>query len=103
MNHIWKIYNLNRTISDGMVNKAVYGCESDLSGYSARRVEEISFTTGSASDPGFIAYEDLTEDIVLGWITGSIDTTAIEVENSSSIASSINFEANRVKEDGIPW
>lgn len=103
MNHIWKIYDLNRTISNGMVNKATYGCESDDSGYSSRKIGEVSFATGSSSDPGFVAYESLTEDIVLGWVTGSIDTTAIEVENSSSIASSITAEANRIKENGTPW
>jgi hypothetical protein len=103
MNHIWKIYDLNRTLSDGMVSKAIYACESDESGHSSRKIGEVAFTTGSASDSEFVAYEDLTENIVLGWVTGSIDTTAIEVENSSSIASSITAEANRTKENGTPW
>ncbi len=103
MNHIWKIYDLNRTLSDGMVNKATYACESEESGYSSRKIGEVTLTTGSASDSEFVAYEDLTEDIVLGWVIGSIDTTAIEVENSSSIASSITAEANRTKENGTPW
>ena len=103
MNHIWKIYDLNRTLSDGMVSKAIYACESDESGYSSRKIGEVAFTTGSSSDSEFVAYEDLTEGIVLGWVTGSIDTTAIEVENSSSIASSITAEANRTKENGTPW
>lgn len=103
MNHIWKIYDLTRTLSNGMVSKAIYACESDESGYSTRKIGDMTFTTGSTSDPGFVAYESLTEDIVLGWVTGSIDTTAIEVENSSSIASSITAEANRIKENGTPW
>ena len=45
--------------------------------------------TGSVDDADFIAFEDLTEEIVLGWITSSIDTSIFETENSSSIAQQV--------------
>ena len=103
MNHFWKIYDLTRTISDGMVSDATYACESDYSGSSTRQIGDITLTTGSASDSDFIAYADLTEATVLGWITGSIDTSAIETANSASIAASITAAATQTKSEGTPW
>ena len=102
MNHIWKIYDLKRTIADGVITEIVYACESELSGSSTRKIGELS-VTGSASDPDFVEYADLTEGIVLSWVTGSIDTTPIEVENSSSIASSLTARAAITEANGRPW
>jgi hypothetical protein len=63
--------------------------------------------TGSVSDPNFISYENLTENVVFGWITGSIDTASIELQNSGSIASRINeyleLEAQKTASQGLPW
>ena len=103
MDHIWKIYDLESVIADGMVTNVTYACESNLDGIGTREIGEISLTTGSASDSDFIAYADLTEATVLGWVTGSIDTSAIETANSASIAASITAVATRTKAEGTPW
>lgn len=103
MNHTWKIYNLKRIIADGMVTEATYGCESEYSGSGTRSIGDITLTTGSASDDNFINFEDLTQDNVLGWITGSVDTASIETSNSASIAETIIKKATRTKTSGTPW
>ena len=103
MDHIWKIYDLESVIADGMVTNVTYACESNLDGIGTREIGEISLTTGSASDSDFIAYADLTEATVLGWVTGSIDTSAIETANSASIAASITSAATQTKSEGTPW
>lgn len=104
MNHTWKIYDLKRTINDGVVNKITYGCESEYSGSSVRKIGDLQ-VTGDTSDEGFIAYEDLTQDDVLGWVTGSsdVDTIAIETANSASIASNIIARAAITESNGTPW
>lgn len=102
MNHNWKIYDLKRTISDGVVNLVTYACESEYSGSSTRIIGELNIT-GSASDPDFIAYDNLTEANVLGWVTSSIDTSSLESKNSSSIASSIVARAAVTESNGKPW
>jgi len=102
MQHTWKIYDLKRTISSGVVTEVKYACESSHEEHSRRKIGDISIT-GSASDPGFVAFEDLTEETVLGWITGSIDTSSIEVELSSSIANTINEIAAVTEANGKPW
>ena len=80
----WHINNLTRNASDGLVYDVEYTYETLLSGSIARKwgIIEIS---GTASEDGFIPFEDLTQDIVLGWITGSFDIPSIQTELSSSI------------------
>lgn len=102
MNHSWKIYDLKRIKTDGVVTDVTYACESEYSGSGTRKIDELE-VVGSADDPNFIPYADLTEAIVLGWVTGSVDTASIESENSSSIASSIVARAAVTASNGTPW
>jgi hypothetical protein len=104
MQHSWKIYDLKRTIADGVVTKVTYACESEYSGSGTRKIGELT-VVGSVDDPGFIAYESLTEGDVLAWVTGSseVDTASIETANSASIAASIVARAAVTERNGTPW
>ena len=102
MNHTWKIYDLKRTIADGVVTEVTYACESNYSGSGTRKIGELT-VVGSVDDADFVPYEDLTEAIVLGWITGSVDTASIETDNSASIAASIVARAAITESNGTPW
>ena len=104
MQHIWKIYDLKRTIADGVVNNITYACESEFSGSGTRQVGELTIT-GDSSDENFIPYEELTEGDVLAWVTGSseINTSSIESENSASIASFIVAQEAVTESNGTPW
>jgi hypothetical protein len=102
MNHVWKIYDLKRVIEGGIVTKITYACESSEDNSSTRRIGDIELT-GSIDDDGFIAFEDLTEEIVLGWVTSSIDTSIFETENSASIAQQIIRKAAITTKNGTPW
>lgn len=103
MQHTWKIYDLKRVIADGMVTEATYACESQFNSTGTRTINNIVFTTGSSDDSDFILYDDLTENIVLGWVTGSVNTSSIETANSASIAESINLQAAITESTGTPW
>lgn len=102
MNHTWKIYDLKRTIADGVVNKVTYACESNEAGFGTRKIGELT-VVGSADDADFVPYQDLTEAIVLGWVTGSVDTASIETANSASIAQRIVAQAAITESNGTPW
>lgn len=102
MNHNWKIYDISRTISDNIVKRVTYACESDYSGSSTRYVGDLSIT-GSASDPDYIPYANLTEGIVLSWVTGSINYTSVQTNNSQSVADQINAIAAVTESHGLPW
>ncbi len=102
MNHTWKIYDLKRTIADGVVTEITYACESEYSGSSTRKIGNLE-VVGSVDDDDFVTYENLTESIVLGWVTSSIDTSSLETANSASIAASIVARAAITKVNGKPW
>ena len=102
MNHTWKIYDLKRVIADGVVTNITYACESQLSGSSSRKIGDLS-VVGSTDDADFIAYEDLTQDDVLGWVDSNVDKTVFETENSASIAATIVARAAITESNGTPW
>lgn len=106
MDYTWKIYNLTRTTSDDVVYEVIYGCIATTSSYTSSYTHRQASTleiTGSSSDPDFIPYEDLTEDIVISWVTGSIDPLAFKTEVSASLALQINHQNNITKETSVPW
>lgn len=103
MTHTWEIHNLKRTLSEGLILTASYYCKTEFNGESARTVNEIGLPYKDTSAADFIAYEDLTQDIVLGWVTGSLDTASIYSNHSSSIAETINAKNASTVEDGTPW
>ena len=102
MTHTWKIYNLKRTIADGLVTTITYGCESEHENVSSRKIGDLTIT-GSPEEPNFIPYEELTSEIVLGWVTSSIDTDAVETTNSASIAQNVEALAAITEVNGTPW
>ena len=102
MKHIWKIYNLKRITSDGLVTKVTYACESSYDNISTRQIGELTLE-GSISEPGFIPYEDLTQDEVLGWVNANVDESAIQTANSASISVQIIARAAITSSNGTPW
>ena len=102
MEYTWSIINLKRTISDDVVNEIQYQCLAESASYSDRQISYLTIT-GSSEDPDFIPYEDLTEGVVLAWVTGSIDKSTFESETSASLALYINDVNGITEENGLPF
>lgn len=102
MTHNWKIYDLKRIISDGVVTKVTYACESEFNGVRTRKIGEFE-TSGDSNDEDFIPYSNLTEDTVLGWVNNNVDKKSIETHTSSSIAKQIEAIELRTEAQGLPW
>ena len=102
MEHTWKIYDLKRNLSDGVVTTVTYACESNHDNVSTRKIGEFD-VTGDPSDADFIAYDDLTEADVLSWVDANVNKSSIETENSSSISARITARAARTSGRGTPW
>ena len=97
--YTWSISNMEHEISDGAVITAHWYClGTDADGNSARSYGTTSHTPDPSAE-GFIPYDDLTEEIVLGWVHGSVDKDATE----ASIASKIDAIANPTTAAGTPW
>lgn len=102
MEHIWKIYNLERITANGFVTEVTYACESSNGSISTRSIGDLTLT-GSIEEPGFVPYENLTESEVLGWVNASIDEAAVETANSASIAAMVIARAAITSSNGMPW
>tara|TARA_R110002167_G_scaffold7781_4_gene36418 strand:+ start:1075 stop:1389 length:315 start_codon:yes stop_codon:yes gene_type:complete len=102
MEHIWKVYDLDRTISNGVVIDVTYACESSHDNFSTRIIGDFTMV-GSPSESGFIPYEDLTEEEVLVWVSNNVNESAIETSNSASIALAISSSLAVTTENGVPW
>ena len=98
----WTIANLERNVSDGGVTVAHWRVtESQTVGedtYTASSYGTCGFTPdASASD--FIAYADLTESTVLGWVHADVDKDATEAALTANIAE----QKTPTSADGMPW
>ena len=98
----WTIANLERNVSDGGVTVAHWRVtESESVGedtYTASSYCTCGFTPdASASD--FIAYADLTESTVLGWVHADVDKDATEAALTANIAE----QKTPTSADGMPW
>ena len=103
MTHTWKIHSLESNKSNGLILSASWFCRTHLEERSTRSLGEAALTYKNPSDSDFISYENVTPDLVLGWITGSIDTTALYSKHSQSIADTINYENSITTINGTPW
>lgn len=102
MVHTWKIYDLKRTIADGVVSEVIYACESELEGTSTRKIGTFN-VTGSTSDEGFVAYEDLTEEVVLEWLNSNVIKATIQEANEAEITGMKAAEEAITETQGKPW
>jgi hypothetical protein len=96
MSIIWKIENLNRKTSDGFVVSAEWRCTAIDSGYIASTFSTCSWPNETPK----IAYADLTEDVVLGWVWESgVNKAATE----AILAEQTKAQKNPAKANGLPW
>jgi len=66
--------------------------------YTASSYGTCGFTPDpSASD--YIAYADLTEADVIGWVQAEVDQAGIE----AGLTANINEQKNPTTADGVPW
>jgi len=99
----WTISTLEHNTADGgvivahwRVNDSETACEET---YSATAYGTCSFVP-DASSPDYVPYDDLTEEMVLGWcFAGDVDKDAIE----ASLTAQIEEQKNPTTEDGVPW
>lgn len=102
----WTITTLERNVADGGVTVAHWrvtetetvGSGDDAVTYSASSYGTVGFTPDADAD-GFIAYDDLTEADVLGWVYEEVD----QAETEAALAADIAGQKTPVTADGVPW
>jgi hypothetical protein len=98
MSTTWTISTLERELSDGGVIVAHWRASAVDGDFSASSYGTCGFTP-DPSDPSFVAYDSITEEVALGWCWGELDKDATE----ASLQSNIDLQMNPVTADGVPW
>lgn len=108
----WSVNDMTRKDSDGGVFLVYWSCvasSNDGTVYSASESGRLRLTY-DASAPDFIPYENLTEEIVLGWVYDSLiegDETAnqakarVEADRTAKVQGQIDRAASDAS--GLPW
>ena len=102
----WTIANLERNVTDGGVTVAHWrvteeetvGTGEDAVTYTASAYGTVGFTPDASADD-FVAYNDLTEEVVLGWVHADVDQSATEAALTANIAE----QKTPTSADGKPW
>ena len=94
----WQVANMERNTADDGVVVVHWRCEGVDEDHTASSYGTTSHTP-DPSAAGFVAYADLTEETVLGWVHGSVDKDATE----AAIAAKIDAIANPTTALGTPW
>ncbi len=94
----WTIANLERNVADGGVTVAHWRVTEVDGDYSASAYGTCGFTPDPDADD-FVAYDSLTEEVVMGWVHAEVDQSATE----ASLTANIEGQKNPVSADGMPW
>jgi aspartate oxidase len=94
MTTVWTVSQLDRNTADGFVTTAHWQCTATDGDYSASVYASCGFD-GELS----VAYDSLTEEVVLAWVWESVDKEATE----AAVLAQIEAQKNPVTETGVPW
>ena len=94
----WAISNLERNVADGGVTVAHWRVSEVDGDYSASTYGTVDFTPDANADD-FVAYDDLTEEVVLGWVWESVN----QADTEAALTANIEGQKNPVSADGMPW
>ena len=98
----WTIANLERNVADGGVTVAHWRVtESETVGddtFTASSYGTVGFTPDPDADD-FVAYDSLTEEVVMGWVWESVN----QEETEAALTANIEGQKNPVSADGMPW
>ena len=105
----WSVNNMTHNDADGGVTIVYWSCVASDGTYSATEGGKLRCEP-DPSDANYVAYDDLTEATVLGWVYNSLiegDETAdeakarIEANRTAKVQGQID-RANS-QSDGMPW
>ena len=93
----WQVVQMDRLTSDNFVVTCHYTVTATDGEYQSSTYGTVSYTQEAGQD--VIPYQDLTEDIVIGWCQNSLGKDTTE----ASLQSQIDLLKNPVQESGVPW
>jgi hypothetical protein len=104
METVWRIKNMTRYQNTGLVEYVDFTFTSTLDGYTHEEFSSVKLS-GDENSEGFIAYEDLTEEVVLQWVMdelGEVGIANLENMNRMILVDMADTAANPTA-TGLPW
>ena len=99
----WQVNTLERSLSDGFVEKLIFRVNGLDSGEQKfRETGEVTFTKPESLPSDFVAYDSLTSDVCIGWLKSTLGTDRV-TEIETSIKKQMDLMATPVTETGKPW
>ena len=105
----WNVNDMQRKEADGGVFLVYWSCVASDGTYSATEGGKLRCEPDPSS-PNYVAYEDLTQDIVLGWVYDSLiegEETAEEAKAriEANRSGKVQGQIDRANSDasGLPW
>ena len=104
METVWRIRNMLRYQNTGLVEHVDFTFTSTLDGHTHEEFSSVRLS-GDENSEGFIAYEDLTEEIVLQWVMDVLGEAGItNLENMNRmILVDMADRAENPTTTGLPW
>ncbi len=98
----WAVVNMTRVVSDGYVIKVQWTCAASAPGVQGAVNGGQDTYTNNPDQPGFIPYDQLTQDIVLGWVWAGLgDTGKADIE--ATLTAKVEAQLNPTTANGVPW
>jgi hypothetical protein len=102
MEYTWTIAQLERTLPSGVVCNIHYRFDLVDGDYSKGAYGTVS-VTGDPNADGFIAFEDLTEETVKGWVVNALGGQGKVDEIEAALQAKIEEDKNPTSSVGMPW
>ena len=96
----WTIQNMTRTTDTGFVIQVAWSCTAAQDSASAFYGGTTTYVN-NPDEPGFIPYENLTEEIVLGWVYDALGDQKAEIE--ANLTAKVEKQLHPVTANGLPW
>jgi hypothetical protein len=97
----WAVNNMTRVINDGFVIVVDWSCTASATGAQGAFYGGQSTYKNDPSEPGFIPYDNLTQEIVLGWVYASLGDQKAEIE--ATLTAKVEKQLNPTTAQGVPW
>jgi len=91
----WDVVQMDRKASDGFVTTVHYTVSAVDGDFTASTYGTVGYT----EEGSFTPYNQLTKDIVVGWVQTSLGKDTVE----AALTAQIDAQKNPVQESGLPW
>lgn len=98
----WAVTNMTRVLADGYVIKVSWTCTASAPGVGGALDGGQDNYQNNPDQPGFIPYDQLTQDIVLGWVWAGLGEGGKEAVEAK-LTAKVEAQLNPVTASGVPW